>query len=261
MLHRQLKRIYIYAAILLVGFFPLWSSAEETPRLKIVTLVSPNDNPELFHFFKMVNAEICRLISYECSLSYVPAPRAALMVENGEADGENYRIFEFANYAENARHVRVNAALYEASFYVWGKIGVPRVNSWEEVIAVNREVIYIHGSKLVVGNLSPRMKGKLFYAHHVESGLKMLNADRASYFITSDVYNVEQKLHQLNLQHSIVKLGKIMSANTYMYMNEKHRTLIPRIERAIEYMKKNGTLERLKREMDKSSQNKLIPKK
>lgn len=224
--------------------------AQTLPSLKIVTLVNPAEKPALFSLFEKINTEICRRMHYACTLSYAPPARAAAMVETGEMDGENYRIFDFLKDGRNPHHVRVDAPLYVATFMAWGKPLAPKVSSWQDLIALDRDVIYLFGSKIVVNRIGEAMGKKLQITHSVESGLNMLMANRASYFIGTDGFSVEHKIKELQLQNAIVNLGVVEKADTYMYLNEKHVALVPKMKEAIEQMRKDGTLQNLLREME-----------
>lgn len=223
--------------------------AQALPSLKIVTLVNPAEKPALFSLFEKINTEICRRMHYSCTLSYAPSARAAAMVETGEMDGENYRIFDFLKDGRNPHHVRVDAPLYVATFIAWGRPLAPKVSSWQDLIALDRDVIYLFGSKIVVNRIGEAMGKKLQITHSVESGLNMLMANRASYLIGTDGFSVEHKIKELQLQNAIVNLGVVEKADTYMYLNEKHVALVPKMKEAIEQMRKDGTLQNLLREM------------
>ncbi|MES2105243.1 MAG: hypothetical protein V4634_14580 [Pseudomonadota bacterium] len=213
--------------------------------LQFVTLVDPAERPALFQLFEKLNHEICRRLQYSCSLQFFPAARAAAMVESGEADGENYRIFNFTADGKNPRHLLVDAPLFTATFVAWGKANNARVNSWDDLIAQGQPVIHLYGSKIVTNKLGARMGNGLLSTHSVESGLNMLLADRAGYFITSDSRGVDQKISQMRLDGQIARLGVVESMDTYLYLNDKHRALVPKFKRAIEEMKRDGTLDTL----------------
>ncbi|GGC73634.1 substrate-binding periplasmic protein [Undibacterium terreum] len=242
-----LKTIFIWVPLLAAtAVLPAnCASAAELPVLQFVTLVDPVERPGLFQLFEKTNNEICRRLQYSCTLKYYPAARAAAMVESGEADGENYRVFNFAADGKNPRHIRVDTPLYVATFVAWGKPGTARVSSWDEVAMQGQPVMYLFGSKIVVNNLGARMSSNLTPTHSVESGLNMLVADRASYFITSDSRGVEQKISRLRLDSQITKMGIVESLDTYLYMNDKHRALAVKFKRTIEEMKKDGSLDTL----------------
>ncbi|MFZ6649522.1 substrate-binding periplasmic protein [Undibacterium sp. TJN25] len=224
---------------------PAQALSAEQLRLQFVTLVDPVERPSLFQLFEKTNNEICRRLQYTCTLRFFPPARAAAMVESGEADGENYRIFNFATDGQNPRHLRIDAPLFPASFVAWGKPGSARVNSWDELAAQGQPVIHLFGSKTVTSKLSAKMGSNLLPTHSVESGLNMVLADRAGYFITSDSRGVEQKISQMRLEGQLARLGMVDTVDTYMYLNDKHRAIAPRFKRTIEDMKKDGTLEML----------------
>ncbi|WP_394777839.1 hypothetical protein, partial [Undibacterium sp.] len=176
---------------------------------------------------------------------FFPPARASAMVESGEADGENYRIFNFAADGQNPHHLRVEAPLFPASFVAWGKPSSARVSSWDELAAQGLPVIHLFGSKTVTSKLGTRMGSNLLPTHSVESGLNMVLADRAGYFITSDSRGVDQKIIQMHVEGQLIRLGLVETADTYMYLNDKHRVLAIRFKRVIEDMKKDGTLDML----------------
>lgn len=246
----SIQKLAVTSALLLTMLAHAHSAyAQVLPSLKIVTLVNPAEKPALFSLFEKINTEICRRMHYSCTLSYAPPARAAAMVETGEMDGENYRIFDFLKDGRNPRHVRVDAPLYVATFMAWGKPLAPKVSSWQDLIALDREVIYLFGSKIVTNRIGEVMGKKLQITHSVESGLNMLIANRASYFIGTDGLSIENKIKELQLQNAIVNRGVVEKADTYMYLNEKHSALVPKMKEAIEQMRKDGTLQNLLHEM------------
>ncbi len=241
---RPLRAVVQCAPLGLLLVSPFASPAE-LQRLKFVTLVDPAERPALFQLFEKTNNEICKRLQYTCTLRFFPPARASAMVESGEADGENYRIFNFAADGQNPHHLRVEAPLFPASFVAWGKPSSARVSSWEELAAQGQPVIHLFGSKTVTSKLGTRMGSNLLPTHSVESGLNMVLADRAGYFITSDSRGVEQKISQMRLEGQLIRLGLVETADTYMYLNDKHQALATRFKRVIEDMKKDGTLDML----------------
>lgn len=209
--------------------------------LRIVTMVNPAERPRLFSLFQRLNNEICKRIQTRCSFQFFPAARAAAMVESGEADGENFRIADFLKDGKNPHHLKVDATLYKTTFVAWGKLTSPPVQSWNDLMRVNKEVIYLFGSKVVPDRLSAVALGSVMATYSVQSGVKMLSVDRATYFITSDSQSVCDALEDAELLGKIVQRGELESLDTFMYLNDKHRDLVPRVRAAIEGMKKDGT--------------------
>ncbi|MES2072542.1 MAG: hypothetical protein V4488_19435 [Pseudomonadota bacterium] len=232
-------------ALPLTGWLASGPALAEQPSLQFVTLVDPSERPGLFLLFEKSNNEICKRLQFNCTLKYFPPARAAAMVESGEADGENYRVFDFTSDGKNPRHLRVDTPLFTATFVAWGKPGSAKVNSWDELASQAQPVIYLFGSKTVANKLGPKLSNGLLSTHSVESGLNMLMADRASYFVTSDSRGVEQKISQMRLDNHIAKLGIVDSMDTYLYLNDKHKAIAPKFKRVIDDMKRDGTLDAL----------------
>jgi hypothetical protein len=232
-------------------------SADEQKDLLFVTLINPAERPDLFRLFELAHKEICRKLQYNCTLQYFPGARATKMVELGSADGENYRIYEYAADGQYPRHVRVEAPLFEVTLDAWGKTDAAAIHSWSELAAQSKSIIYLFGSKILEKKLKTIPNVTLIPTNSVESGLRMIAAGRATYFVTSDSRSVDSKLKQLDLNDKIVNLGTVERMDTFLYLNEKHRNIAGKFQEAIESMKKEGVLDKLRMQArdvaDKSS--------
>lgn len=224
------------------------SVPKKEASLRIVTMVNASERPQLFATFQRLNDEMCRRMQHRCSLEYFPPARAAAMVESGEADGENYRVLDFIKDGKQPHHLRVNAALYTTSFVALGKPTSPTLQSWMDLMLIDKEIIYLFGSKLVPDRMAAIASGRLMATHSVESGVRMLTYERAAYFITADSNSVCNTIDRLNLSAAIVQRGVIEKVDTFMYLNDKHAAIAPRMRAAIQSMHKDGTHAALLRE-------------
>jgi len=183
----------------------------------------------------------------------MPGKRALIESSEGRADGEIHRIFEIGNEYQTLVRVPTPINYIEPSVFSrklnFNVAGCSELKDYH--ISIVRGVKH---SELCTEGMK-----NVFIANNSSKMMKMLDAGGPDIIITARV-NGLLLIKKMNLK-SVFPLSPPLSRRlVYHYLHEKHKNIVPKINKIFIEMKKNGELKRLRdntiKIMFKSAENK-----
>ena len=169
-------------------------------------------------------------------LYMVPAKRALAASSAGATDGEVNRIGKVATRFPTLRQVGGPVLPLQGRAFVFGKS--PSIKSWEDLrpyrIGVVRGVPFSDKPTQGMDRILAKDPAHLF---------KLLVHDRIDIAITTSLngrYTIGKHYPKKNIR----ALGPpVLTIDTYHYLHEKHRGLIPRVAKVLAEMKESGRID------------------
>ncbi len=225
-----------------------------TPMLCVaaekIILVGSQDTKTSFHgkWLSLIYTEVFRRLGYELQYDGYPSLRASRMSDAGIVDGEINRVTSYQNTHPNM--IRVNESHFPTTLAAYAvKPGIA-LDGWDSLKKKGYVVGYRRGTKIVELGLKSVVKpGQLFSLTTADQGLKMLIIGRIDIYV--DVQDtVTEILGWLNTSKfdstSVYTAGIMSKSNLHLYMHKKNAALVPKIDRVLKAMKKEGLITHFK---------------
>jgi len=187
----------------------------------------------LFEIFKRANIGL--------EIEYLPAERALINANEGINDGTFLRIPGLSRSYPNL--IQVPEVFMDYEFVAISKNQKFRVDGWESLRPYNLGIIT--GWKIVednTGNAKTVTK-----AENVEQLFQLLKLNRVDIIIFEKLRGLIA-LQKYQIEGAVILQPPVIRKPMFMYMNIKHKNLIPKISDALRASKADGTHERLQRE-------------
>lgn len=193
---------------------------------------------------QFVGGEILKVVysrlNIQLELVDLPAKRAIIDSSEGKLDGEVHRNIRVQEQYPTLIPVRPAINYIEPS--VFSKKEHFEVNGWESIKEYNIGIV--RG----VGTSEDGTKGmaKVHLATTLEQLMTILAGDRIDVAV-SDAFSGLAALKKLKLDADVHLLTPpLQKIEIYHYLHEKHRDLIPQVEKVIQEMQTSGELEQLR---------------
>jgi hypothetical protein len=200
----------------------------------------------------LIYTEAFKRLGIPFRMEHFTLARGAAMVEQGLADAELSRVFDYG--ADKPYLVRVEESIIDLGFSLYTANPALRLGRLDDLRSGKFLVEYRRGLLLCENTLKP-----LVPAEHLsdvatrEQGLKKLLAGRTDLYCEIDVY-VHQELGSPEFKgaanvRKVVSLGKTVP--TYPYLNRKHADLAPRLALVLKKMKAEGLIEAYQKQVER----------
>ncbi|MDD2924161.1 MAG: hypothetical protein PHW99_03225 [Rhodoferax sp.] len=195
----------------------------------------------------LIYTEAFKRLGIPFRMEHYTLARGAAMVEQGLADAELSRVYEYG--ADRPYLVRVEESVVDIGFSLYSANPALRLARLEDLRAAKFQVEYRRGLLLCESTLKPLVASEhLSDVSTREQGLKKMLTGRTDLYCEIDVY-VQQELHSPEFKslanvaqvRRVISLGK--SIPTYPYLNKKHAALAPRLAAVLKQMKAQGLMQ------------------
>ena len=177
----------------------------------------------------------------EMSFSQLPAERSIALVARGIDDAECCRIPK-AIEKDYPDLVRVPEIVYIARFSAFAKKPLPDIKNFESLKPYS--VATVSGWKILVNNLNKVNPEVLHIMESSQSMFQILQKGRID-IATYGYLGGLEVISSLGLNDISVIEPPLATAPLYLYLNEKHKHLVPRLVKAIKELKEEGKIEEI----------------
>ncbi|HEY5648155.1 MAG TPA: transporter substrate-binding domain-containing protein [Nitrospiria bacterium] len=212
-------------------------SAQESFRLNS-TSAEPLTTKEKDGFLDRIAMEISSRIGMKGSMTRLPGERSLLNVNQGIDDGTLIRVGGLEEVYPNL--VQVREKIKDNEFVVFSKKTDFTVTGWESLKPYN--VAFINGWKIMEENV--REARSIIKVRNAEELFSLLEKNRVDIILlekTTGLYFIQSK----GLKNVRMLTPPLAKREMFMYLNEKHRALVPDIEAAIRGIKQDGTYQEI----------------
>lgn len=233
----------------LILFSSAGASAEPRPsppeeaKGKPVLVFSTFESRGMSRLFARILKEAYARLGYDVAFVEVPAERALVMANQGRVDGEAGRVPVIEPRCPNL--IRVPTSLYTNRVVAFVRSdGIPYVASWDEL--ARYRVGAVLGYKFV-GKMTSNMNrtvvsdyAKLF---------NMLTNGRIDVAVV-EYFDVLPALRSLDLKTIRLLQPPLAFNPMYHYLHKRNADLVPRIDRVLRDMQREGRMLEIQREME-----------
>lgn len=223
-------------------FFVFFSSSQSICSDSVYNFVSIMGLPEQGISARIVE-EIFTRAGFDIEIKDYPGERARLLSSSGLRDGEICRIYSFGEF--NPTLVRVNIPYSSVNTTAF-------VNSMSDLESGVFSSLHDYRVAILRGvqttyDLTKEYEN-VIVMDSLESMFKFLHYGRADIVLTSEIAGLSI-IQKLNLQW-IEPIGIVSSEPLYIYFHEKHKEVVPEIEKVISSMKSRRELSALREKFE-----------
>lgn len=185
---------------------------------------------------------VYRRLNIPIELVDVPANRALIESSEGRLDGEVQRNIHIQEQYPTL--IRLEPAINYIEPGVFTRNLKFTVNGWDSIR--DYKICIVRG----VGTSEQGTKGMndVIAVETLDQCLQMLAIDRVEVVVT-DLFSGNVAVKKLKLDSAVHPLSPpLQKIETYHYLHEKHRDLIPRVEKVLQEMQASGELEQLRKQ-------------
>lgn len=181
--------------------------------------------------------EAFRRTGYELNIVLLPYDRSLKMVEAGLVDGDLIRTSSIE--AQYPDLIRVSEPIYEIDLVVVSYAPIDLSAGWNALSG--KSVGYLLGAKVIEENLPDT--AVLTGVKTAKQLLDLLTKKRVDYAVMSRSFS--QPFLGDNNTSLIVSEQSLTTVQSFVYLNERHAELAPRLAKALRGMKKDGVFQRI----------------
>lgn len=217
---------------LLTLALPVWA---EMPTITVSTNNTPMDRKAL----EQLSQEAFRRIGVSFKLVSLPSERSLNSANLGEVDGEGLRVAGLSNQYPNL--IQVPERFIGISFVAFAKDASIRLaQGWDSLKPYS--VAFITGWKMFEANAGgARVVNKV---DKPEQLFQMLDSGRVDLALYTRADGVAMA-HKLGMSSVVPLLPALKDVDMYLYLHKKHEALVPRLAKALQDMKADGSYNRI----------------
>ncbi len=229
-MHQINRRTFLsWSTTMLASLAVSGCGSPTTPKVTpttAVTIVEPTATPEVvttlnfttgietntqdFRLRELILVEAIRRLGLKGKLTSYPYNHAIELVDQGKADGDMGRIYNFNEKGDHPNYLRVEEPFQDLSIVGFAiKEGI-ELNGWNSLKDKGDRVAYHRGHRNSELNLPKVMtEDKLVQVDSMEQGLNMLSVGRFDIYVASNLKGCYNYYKQSNLR--IQKYDKLVS--------------------------------------------------
>jgi len=228
-----MRNLIISTALIL--FFFSFQSIAATSILRLNTTGQPPLNTDTQKgFMDVVATEAFRRIGITLQTSLLPAERGLKNSNNGSIDGEMSRVKGLDKVYTNL--VRVPEKIMDWEFVVFSPKAIDLEVGWSALSG--KLVSHINGWKILEKNIPN--DAEITRTSNIDELFLLLDKQRTDYVIYekwAGHYMLQKMLmrdtHQLKPALAVKEM--------FIYLHKKHKSIVPKLSKALESMKKDGS--------------------
>jgi len=237
---KQMPRII--SLIIIVTLFTTFSIVGQTKSLVLNTTGQPPLNTkDKTGFLDRVAIEAFSRIGFEITTIRLPAERGLINVNTGVDDGEMFRVSGLQKIYPNI--VPVPEKMIDIDFVVFSKLDITLDKGWDSLKPYS--VAIVNGWKILEQNI-PK-SAEVISVNHPLQLFDMLNKGRAQ-LIVYERFSGQGIIKQSQFNDIKLIEPPLASREMFMYLNKKHRSIIPKLADALRNMKNDGTYQKIMRQ-------------
>jgi len=208
----------------------------------------PLNDAEHKGFMDRVAFEAFKRINIKLESVQLPAERALINANTGIIDGEMSRISGLILRYPNL--IKVNEKIMDWEFVVYSDKDITIKSSWDSLKPYS--VSIINGWKILEKNIPANVD--LIKVKNTEQLFGMLNLKRTD-LIIYEKWGGLQYLRTNKITNIKLIQPPLIVKEMFIYLNAKHKTLVPRLATVLKGMKQDGTYQKIKNQtlLDKSN--------
>jgi polar amino acid transport system substrate-binding protein len=200
--------------------------------------IYPRSTPEGKGSDDLIIKEMFRRIGIEVTIVHLPAERALINANEGIDDGDFVRIAGLENRYPNL--ISVPEKITEYEFVAFSKDPSIRIRGWVSLKPYNVGIITgwkILEEKIVSTRSLTKVKDDTAL-------FRLLEKDRADLVVCEHVQG-NALLQTIGLTGVKALKPVLAKRDMFLYLNQRHAGLVPRLADALKKMKKDGTFKRI----------------
>ena len=225
------------------------NSSDNNATTQII-LTTPEGEGILTEYIREVYLEVSKRTGIKFIIKEVPGERAIINANNGTEDGVAMRLRGLEKEYSNLKIVDVSILTVKHIIFANKREIIENGNDLQqltEIIIKNNYLIgYIRGSVKAKKELDGFPDNCKVELSNPEQGLRMLDLDRIQAFLAGPGI-ITKNLLKTKFHTSKIKEAAVISEfPLYTYLHKKHNAIIPELEKALQSMKDDGTLDKIR---------------
>lgn len=229
-------------AVIVFSILPFFlaSHALARPFLLLSTFAGPPlSNNTQAGYYDLIMKEAFGRAGITIEIAHLPAERSLVNANQGITDGDFVRIAGLESLYPHL--VRVPEKIDDFEFVAFSKNVSVSTRGWESLIPY--DVAIVRGWKILEKNLVDSRH--LVRVKDQDLLFTLLEKDRTDIVVYSRFEGYEM-IRQLGMKNVHVLEPPLEVREMYLYLNEKHRSLVPEIAKHLKEMKREGLFDSIK---------------
>lgn len=235
-----MQNIAKYFVVLILGLLTFLTTVDVFAQttLDLSTYAgSPLSNTDRSGLYDRILTEAFNRIGVKIEITHLPAERSLKNANMGITDGDFVRISGLEKLYPNL--VRVPEKIIDFEFVAFSKEHDIKIVDWESCKPFH--VGIVRGWKILENNLAE--VASLTRVKNQKLLFKLLERNRVDLIVYSRLEGYEV-MRQLGMKHIKVFEPPLAVREMFLYLNKKHKSLIPQVDQALKGLKRDGTYEK-----------------
>jgi len=241
--------------IVFIDLFPASINAAEKTSKNSLVLTVPSSDGVLIQYAIATFKEVSKRTGINIEILQLPKKRALVTANHGDADGVTMRVINLEKDYPNL--IRVKTAVFTVQHIIYSNKSdlIQQAHDFKSlhnlVVKKNYKVGFLLGSKKAKDELSSLpVNNKLALSDPIQAFSLLETGRIEAYLAGPGIVNRSTFNQQFN-KTDIQEVGVFANFPLYPYVHESHRSIIPILEAALRSMKEDGTLNSIRRLLEK----------
>lgn len=226
-----LVRVIMLLSFCALAILPSIGMAQQ-PFVICKTVAPPLSLPDDRGMLDRILLEMFNRSNLPVRLVVTPSERGLIEATIGHADGDANRIAGLSRLYPSLIQLNESNMVYEFVAFSKKKL---QINSWEDLTPLR--VCYITGWKILEENVHSPLVTKVTTPTQL---FQMLKYDRAE-VVLYEKWGGKHYLNELGIKDAMDIEPPLAKREMYLYLNNKHMDVVPKLEKALQSMKADGT--------------------
>ena len=228
------------------------------PLTQQLMLTTPDNDGVLIRYAALVFKELGTRLRIKITVKPLPKIRSLVAANDGDYDGLANRVAGLEKRYQNLQRVTVSHLAVQHILYAKETEIIDRVTDfkslYETFVKTNRVVGFLGGSAKARQELSPLPKKNKQALNSPEQAFGMLAINRINAYLAGPGM-VNRIIFKEKFGKSDIKeVGVFSRFPLFSYLHKRHAALIPKFEKMIHAMLKDGTIEKIRKLVEEKTE-------
>lgn len=198
-------------------------------------------------WLELIYREAFRRLGYDFEFQDFPNTRASMLSDSGAVDGEINRVIEYGKLHPNM--IRLGVSHFSVNYFAYAKEALPLKGGWASLKNTRYRIDLRYGNvatqQALKGLVDP---SQISTVTEPAYGLTKLAAGHTDIYIDQE-FVVDPVLQSAEFRDAGIRKVVLMERlDGYCYLHSKHSALVPLLTDTLAQMKKDGTIEKFRKQ-------------
>ncbi len=250
------KIVWLLTILVLMnpGVIPATDSFAVEAAGQVLVFTTPEKEGVFTQYQREIYKELSKRTGFVCILKEMPKKSGLIAADKGFYDGVAARVKGIDTEYSNLKMVGISHFTVQHILFAKNPYIIETIHNikglTEYVMKTNSIVGFLRGSKKAKNLLAKLPNEKIFPLNGPEKGFELLQRGRIAIYLAGPGLVNRAILKERFYQSGIKEVCVISETQLFPYLNQKHLSIIPKFEKALQAMLNDGTMYKIRKSIE-----------